>query len=279
MTPIHTRISIGVAKPLRFLHVTDSHLISADERDSDRKRELARQRREAYDKHGFDCCRRGLDAALDYARRQNELVLHTGDLIDFVSYRNLELAREKLSTVDCFFAAGNHEFSKYVGEAQEDEAYKLDSLPLVASAFPNDLRFAARLVGGVNLVAIDNTYGQVRHQELERFRAEIAKGYPILLLLHVPLYTRELYREQIEVRKAESASLMGCPAEHPAWNDAQCPDADTLAFIDFLKRQTLVKAVLAGHLHYDWEGPLYGDVTQYVTAGSFLGRAREIEVA
>ena len=55
MTPIHTRISIGVAKPLRFLHVTDSHLISADERDSERKRELARQRREAYDKHGFDC--------------------------------------------------------------------------------------------------------------------------------------------------------------------------------------------------------------------------------
>ena len=95
----------------------------------------------------------------------------------------------------------------------------------------------------------------------------------------MPLYTRELYREQIEVRKAESASLMGCPAEHPARNDAQCPDADTLAFIDFLKGQTLVKAVLAGHLHYDWEGPLYGDVTQYVTAGSFLGRAREIEVA
>ena len=149
MTPIHTRISIGVAKPLRFLHVTDSHLISADERDSERKRELARQRREAYYKHGFDCCRRGLDAALDYARRQNELVLHTGDLIDFVSYRNLELAREKLSSVDCFFAAGNHEFSKYVGEAQEDEAYKLDSLPLVAPAFPNDLRFAARLAGGV----------------------------------------------------------------------------------------------------------------------------------
>lgn len=189
MTPIHTRISIGVAKPLRFLHVTDSHLISADERDSERKRELARQRREAYDKHGFDCCRRGLDAAFDYARRRNEPVLHTGDLIDFVSYRNLELAREKLSSVDCFFAAGNHEFSKYVGEAQEDEAYKLDSLPLVAPAFPNDLRFAARLAGGVNLVAVDNTYGQVRHQELERFRAEIAKGYPILLLLHVPLST------------------------------------------------------------------------------------------
>jgi len=54
--------------------------------------------------------------------------------------------------------AGNHEFSQYVGEAEEDEAYKAQSFAAVQGVYPNDLVFASRIVHGVNFVAVDNTY-------------------------------------------------------------------------------------------------------------------------
>ena len=44
---VKTKIEIGLPKPLRFLHVTDNHLSLADERDNERKRELAAARRKA----------------------------------------------------------------------------------------------------------------------------------------------------------------------------------------------------------------------------------------
>jgi hypothetical protein len=45
-----------------------------------------------------------------------------------------------------------------VGEAFEDEAYKMDSMPLVQKAFRNNLRFDSRIIGGLNLVGMDNVY-------------------------------------------------------------------------------------------------------------------------
>ena len=45
--------------------------------------------------------------------------------------------RDTLGARECFMAAGNHEYSLYVGEAFEDEAYKIQSFALV------QIRFAA----------------------------------------------------------------------------------------------------------------------------------------
>ena len=55
-------------------------------------------------------------------------------------------------------AAGNHEYSLYVGEAWEDAAYRNQSLATVQEAFINNIRMAARVIGGVNFVALDDGY-------------------------------------------------------------------------------------------------------------------------
>ncbi len=283
MNPVHTRLEIGLEKPLRFLHVTDSHIALADERDDERKRVLARERAIAFDAADPDRPRREFAAMLDYSRDNCDLMLHTGDLIDFVSYPNLELARQTLSAETCFFAVGNHEFSKYVGEAWEDEAYKLDSLPLVAPVFPNDLRFASRRIGGINLVAIDNSYYLFRRKELDLFKREVERNLPILLLLHNPIHTDELYREMMEHRRTGCAYLAGSPEEKLVCYDEQRrrqqrPDGETMEFIHYLERQTAVFAILAGHLHFNFESALPCGIPQYITGGGFRGDAREIEV-
>ncbi len=278
MNLVTTRIEIGLAKPLRFLHLSDSHLTFADERDSERKQLLAEKRTRDY---AAPDCVSYLKEGIAYAGKHCDLLLHTGDLIDFVSYRNLDLVREYFAGLDYFIAAGNHEFSKYVGEAFEDEAYKLKSLPIVQPAFANDLRFASRQIGGVNLVGIDNTYYLFSESALPLLQKEIGKGLPILLLMHNPIYTEELHREMTVNRRRECSYLVGCPP-HLVENYSeerrrqQMPDAATLAFLDFLRGQPLVKAIFAGHLHFHYESKVFGWLPQYVTGGTFKGDAREI---
>ena len=117
-------IRIGLPEPVRLLHLSDTHLTLADGRDNERKRQLASRCTADFAVGGCNS-RKHLEEALAYAKEHAELIANTGDLIDFISYRNLDLAREFFSEYDCVVAAGNHEFSKYVGEAWEDEAYSL----------------------------------------------------------------------------------------------------------------------------------------------------------
>ncbi|MBS1371783.1 MAG: metallophosphoesterase [Lentisphaeria bacterium] len=276
------RIEIGLPGPVRLLHLSDTHLAFADERDDIRKRELAISRSKAFAEHGTDLLRH-LEEAAGHARANRELIVHTGDLIDFVSHRNLDCAGEFFSKVDCFAAAGNHEFSKYVGEAWEDEAYKLDSLPLVRSRYPNDLRFASRLVGGVNLVAVDNSYYLFREQELELLKQEAARGYPIVLLLHNPIHTDDLYHEMMVNRGRECAYLVGTPEKllkpySGHRRRQQQPDDATIAFIDYLEHEPLVKAILAGHLHFNYHTRLFGRIGQHIVGGGYFDLACAVEL-
>ena len=279
---VNTRIEIGLPKPLRFLHVTDNHLSLADERDNERKRKLAADRRKAFG-DDTDRIRKNLDEMVDFCNRNCDLLLHTGDLIDFVSYRNVEVGKSYLDRTDHFMCAGNHEFSQYVGEAWEDEAYKHQSFDLVQTMTKCGLELSSRVVGGVDLVGVDNGYYYFLPSQLAALKAEVAKGLPILLLMHNPIYTPDLYEEMMVRRKSECAYVCGCPAEKMACYDAhrrkqQQPYFATNEFIEYVKNEPSIKAFLTGHLHFHYEGELVPGKIQYVTGGGFRGDARLIEV-
>ena len=279
---INTKIEIGLTKPLRFLHTTDNHLTLADERDNERKRNLATARNKAFE-GDTNRVQTSLDEMIDYCNKNCDLMLHTGDLIDFVSYKNVEVGKAYLDKTDYFMCAGNHEFSQYVGEAWEDEAYKYQSYSLVQTMTKYNLEFSSRLIGGVNLVGVDNGYYYFLWSQLAALKAEVAKGYPILLLMHDPIYTDDLYEEMMVRRKNPCAYVCGCPAEKMACYDAhrrkqQQPYFATNEFIDYVKNEPLIKALITGHLHFNYEGELVPGKMQYVTTGGFHEGARLIEV-
>ena len=279
---INTKIKIGLPKPLRFLHTTDNHLTLADERDNERKRNLAVARHKAFE-GDTNRVQTSLDEMIDYCNKNCDMMLHTGDLIDFVSYKNVEVAKSYLDKTDYFMCAGNHEFSQYVGEAWEDEAYKYQSYSLVQTMTKYNLEFSSRLIGGVNLVGVDNGYYYFLWSQLAALKAEVAKGYPILLLMHNPIYTDDLYEEMMVRRKSACAYVCGCPAEKMACYDAhrrkqQQPYFATNEFIDYVKNEPLIKALITGHLHFNYEGELVPGKMQYVTTGGFHEGARLIEV-
>lgn len=243
---IDTKLTVGAAAPFKALHLADTHLIYADMRDGERKVELARSRIPYFPVFEEAAC-----TAAAMAKAENIPILHSGDFIDFVSAANLEAAARYTAENDCFVAAGNHDFSLYLGEAKEDAAYRNRSLAAVQKAFRNDIRMDSRVINGVNFVALDDGYYLFEKEQLDFLRTQVAKGLPIVLLLHVPLYEPTLYDLEIH---AGCAYLTAVPEERmrhypPERYEQQRADETTRETVRYIESQPLIRAVLAGHIH------------------------------
>lgn len=281
-------IKVGATAPIRALHLSDTHLTRVDSRDNERKHTLAASRGKA-----FPMAEQYLDAALRYARERDLMLLHTGDMQDFVSEANLDFMATTLGVGDWFTSAGNHEFSQYVGEAKEDAAYKAQSYDRVQKVYPNDLTVASRIINGVNFVAIDNVYYYVTAEQHKAVEREFAKGLPVVLLCHIPFYTPKHCLDTLIRQKGRTSYMVATPpkviddfrrdpasaAVEPYRSRAVSYDIDepTFAFHAWLKEQPQLKAILCGHMHEFFEEQFSPTATQYTVGANYFGYAHEIE--
>ena len=275
MKYLSNELNVGAEKPFTLLHVSDTHLCLADDRDCERKIQLAANRAPR-----FPEAEATLAEIERVAKEKNLTIAHTGDLLDFVSWKNIDEAKRFCDENDVFMAAGNHEFSQYVGEAVEDAAYRNQSLEKVQAAFKNDIRFASRKINGVNLIAIDNGYYLFEQEQLDALKAEIALGLPIILFMHTPLYAEDLYQFHKDREKHPIAYQMAVPEEYMKNYPEdryrqQKADAVTQEAYDLIVGCPLVKALITGHLHFDFEGKVHENLPQIVTGCTTL---RELHI-
>lgn len=265
-----TTIKIGLEKPIRILHMTDSHLPFYCESDSEAMISQGKKRNE---KRSV----RNLDRLVEYGEEKCDLIVHTGDLIDYISKPCVEFAKAFLKKDKLLFIAGNHEYAKYDGK-KEDMAYRLQSLEEIGG-YGVDVFFNSYIYGGVNFVGIDDAYHQAEYEQLELLKKEVEKGYPIILFMHAPLYEEKLYKESYKFWDGEIC-LLGTDTDlHPeVIGDIAEPFESTKAFYEYVTSEPLIKAVLAGHLHFGFESRLPGGTMQYVTDRGDRGNAREITI-
>ena len=274
-----TTIEIGLARPLKVLHITDSHLTLCDVRDDERKQALAARRASAAHVSVAYLNEQGA-----YAEENCALLVHTGDLYDFISKANVEFARQLLKNDIILFIAGNHDYSRYVGEAWEDQNYRMNSyMSLGPGGLGVDMFFTSRVVGGVNFVGVDDAYHQVEDWQTERLRMEVGRGLPVVLFVHAPLFEQSLYERSVGFWSDHSAYVVGCDEEHlltyPEFRAVeQRPTQATKRFMDYVNSEKQIKALLAGHLHFEFESRLPGGMMQYVTNRGDDGSAREITI-
>lgn len=267
MNLIRNKLQIGAEKPFRFLHMSDTHFVLADQRDDERKIKLAEARNQWY-----SGAAKVAEEVEKYARENHLLITHTGDFIDFVSEANLDRLKKFTNENDVFFAAGNHEFSLYVGEAFEDAEYRNKSLKKVQACIKNNMRFDSRKINGVNLIAIDNGYYLFEEEQLNALKREAEYGLPILLFMHTPIYDKELYRIAGENDCLDEAAYMVATPEElmKGYSEyryrQQKADKITLETVDYIKNQPLIRAIFCGHIHeFVSETKLTDRITQYVS--------------
>ena len=257
------RVEIGLEKPLRISHLTDIHLCLADERDA-KLIDHAKERTQVFYEEANcppETPSEYFRSAMKYSRENCDLCVITGDVLDFITARNREEAEEILAGHDYMFTAGNHEFCPRVG-VPDSFARKFDIFGDIQTSFKGNMFFESRILGGVNLVTVDNSYYNYCAIQIDMLKREIEKGLPIILFSHVPL----------------SDPILKLDRHHRDLGPDEYMMEQNRAMLMLIGDTPLIKAVFSGHWHCRGEAmPLEG-VKEYITPGLFKGEFTEVEI-
>lgn len=269
-------VNIGLERPFSVLHLTDSHLAAAYPEENEKKQRLHIRRTQTFGGHQEEALR----DALDWAKERVDYIVHTGDLIDWQSEENFDLVRKYFGD-GLIGSVGNHEFNPdmWLSEPAEEhtEAFKDLTRARIQEVYPFDVRFASQVANGVNFVTLDDVYGYVTQEQVDQFKEEVKKGLPIVLCMHVPFFTDNIWRADkrfwLNTGKMNGDGALPEPSGD---YKMQLEDPVTRDFIAWLKQEPLLKCILAGHLHISVEDQFSPTCRQYVTAGGFLFHGREV---
>ncbi|MBO4625185.1 MAG: metallophosphoesterase [Bacteroidales bacterium] len=269
-------VNIGLERPFSVLHLTDSHLAAAYPEENEKKQRLHIRRTQTFGGHQEEALR----DALDWAKERVDYIVHTGDLIDWQSEENFDLVRKYFGE-GLIGSVGNHEFNPdmWLSEPAEEhtEAFKDLTRARIQEVYPFDVRFASQVANGVNFVTLDDVYGYVTQEQVDQFKEEVKKGLPIVLCMHVPFFTDNIWRADKRFwLNTGKMNGNGALPEPSGDYKVQLEDSVTRDFIAWLKQEPLLKCILAGHLHISVEDQFSPTCRQYVTAGGFLFHGREV---
>lgn len=280
LTVSMVHVHAGATQPFSLLHVSDTHLADAYPHEPRERRDFAELRTRVFGGRQEEALR----DTLEYARLHADYLVHTGDLIDFQSERNLDLVKMYFGgSPKTQVAMGNHEYSDGLGyhATPRTEAFKAGSREALSAAYPQPIDFAAQTVNGVNFITLDDVYGSVTAAQVEKFAAEVKKGLPIILCMHVPFHTEtswmltKLYWTNGRTRyRGERPDVGAAGSDY----HNQLHDPVTRDFIASLKREPLLKALLVGHEHFFLQEQFSPTAVQVFAAGNYLHAANLIAI-
>ena len=275
MSISYATVEIGLEKPFSVLHISDTHLTAAYEHENEKKQQLHNSRTTTFGGRQEEALR----DALAWAKQHVDYVVHTGDLIDWQSEANFDLVRKYFGE-SMFGSMGNHEFSTdmWLSEPKEEknEGYKDHTRDMLQSVYPFDVRFQSQVVNGVNFITLDNVYGYVTATQVSLFQKEVSKGLPIVLCMHVPFFTDNLWRATMRFwRDKGRLTYRDLPTPNGDYL-RQREDPVTRDFISYLKKEPLLRCILAGHEHITAEDQFSPTCREYLVAGNFLFHGREV---
>ena len=272
----YQHIHIGLKEPFSILHISDTHLSAAYPTEADGADKMKSMARRTCTFGGRQ--EEALRDSLAWAKDNVDYVLHTGDLIDWQSEANFDLVKKYYGST-MFGSMGNHEFYTYLpGEKHTwQEPFKERSWRLLKENYPIDARFSAKVINDVNFICIDDVFGTVQPDQVERFRAEAEKGLPMILCMHVPFHTPAIWRASAKFwRRSGKFGAASVAPDARGDYKRQLEDPVTRDFIAYLKGEPLLKGILTGHLHITVQDRFSPTAMQYVVGGNFMFHGEEV---
>ena len=264
---LHTVINVGIEKPIRLLQITDVHLTYYSESDPPSQIALLKERYHVFRKEGDEPPldpAAYLQEALALAKELDATLAVTGDVIDLHSAGNVAALQSLLADESILFTPGGHEFQRVCVRTMEEEppyAFTMHER-LAACLAPRNIDFESRVIGGVNILMVNNAFDYFSEATVHRFEEELSRGLPVFVFMHDPVHDKmlcltESYHPNVRLTKEDYA------------RSARMREA--------LLHDNRVKATFAGHWHKNAETVIDGK-RHYVTHGLFAGVCRLIEI-
>lgn len=287
VNPIETTLVIpGLKNNYKFLHVTDLHAsaFSTEEtKTMDANRiNLITARRNAF-KGGSFYSEERMPYLFGYADKiEADLLLLSGDLLDFPSQKNVALLADNIHAIKtpAFYVLGNHDWCYGDSDYFSQNAIQ-NQIPLFKDMSvgepKQDTSFHYVEYEDLLVVAVDNSQDMVTKSTVDKFLALYEKNKPIILMLHVPMHVDTLVADSKKVWGKDlgmgAAGTGGVSAWHPE------NDVDRFYNAVCIDENSPVVAVVAGHVHFNHEDVFPNGVPQYITTESYSdGECRIINV-
>ena len=249
----------GTTNHLKLMHITDAHISVSVEQEADMIKQGERMHkaytgtRRHFSQDVSKTTFAYLDDVLQRAKKEHvELLLLTGDIVNFPSPASVEYVRDRLKKtgIPWLYIAGNHDWH-YEGLEGTPEALRKtwiekSLLPLYQGRNP---LFYSEVISGINFVGIDNSTTKVTKEQTEFLEAQLARPEPIILLSHIP------YNFGDEGKNGEMA-----------------------AFVRTLSaNSSKVVGIFAGHIHQSTFS-ITGNMCQYTSQACFEGASFVAEI-
>ena len=256
------QVEVGIKKPFKVIHVSDSHIVRVDNRDTEEIRAYALKR--SYMERKPGCYYFGdhfwgehyLEEAVSLARQEGAVVVHTGDMVTYYGPASLDYAGRWLASDDFIATVGNHEY--WLAENKKNvSANESVCLPGLEKAFGKGVKSYEREINGVVFFVFNNASQLVTKETVDAFERAVARKKPLVLVCHVPLCTKDIRRDSC------------------GWTGGK-HDQLTVDFVERVRREPLVKAILAGHIHERKESRFSDTAVEFVADALFNGAAQEV---
>lgn len=272
--------SKAVKSPFKVMVIADTHLFRDDERGEPYRQYSARMARAYNQTRHFKTGEptnpeSGLVEALRVAKEANvALVALVGDMLSFPSEAAVEWLGERMAEAGLpyLYVAGNHDWH-YEGMDGALEDLRRTWIekrlrPLYQGQNP---LMAALGINGLRFVALDDSHYEILPEQLEFYRAQVRTAQPLVLLLHIPLYT--------------PGRSVGYGCGHPQWGAAtdrnfelerrpRWPQSGhtevTMAFHREVFSSPNLLGVFAGHIHRS-SLDVFNGIPQIVTDANATG--------
>lgn len=206
--------SKAVDKPVKILHISDSHLYMDDER-GEQYVDYSQRMAKAYNstsnyKTGekTNPVEMFKQIVAEAETQKPDAIVLTGDIVSFPTAAGVDFVLENLEKtgVPFYYVAGNHDwhFEGMPGSEKDlrnewiekrlKPLYPEDANPLVYSVN----------IKGVKLLLVDDSIYEILPEQLEIVRKELASGEPVALFMHIPLFA--------------PGRGVGFGVGHPNWN-------------------------------------------------------------
>lgn len=187
----------GMKETLRLRVIGDTHFNYFDERDKEYAGNYARMSSVSDKKVHLpaEVPQSFFEFAVSTAKKDNiDALLLVGDIMSFPTLANVEYAKKTLDAcgVPWFYISGNHDWHFEGLEGSSASLRETWVKKRLAPLYPEgaDPMMYSRVVKGVRIVAIDNSTYLLSRAQVDFWKAEAAKGDPVVLMMHIPLYVK-----------------------------------------------------------------------------------------
>lgn len=266
-----TMVLHGVDRPYNIVIVNDLHLIQPDDSVEKEYTDLVVQRYDSMrNQRGQAAADFWNEMSNDINMLESDLVIFAGDMVDYASYANYQCLEQGIKNIKSpiMYLRSDHDYSRHYTKGMP-----LDDVLRIQDELGNNDDIQIHDFGAFQILGVNNSWKSLSDESMSKIKKAISEEKQTVLVTHVPYDTpidSDFRNQSMERRGMYNMWGIG---------DRYTPDNNVTDLMEMLyQKDSPFCAVVAGHLHYQYDTKLSENLSEIVFAPAYEGNIGIIHV-